>query len=107
MMKQHGRDAGAEGTGNNFDDLVRNLIDDKYNREYKLDRKTRAKALEILKDYYTKNLDEDNVSKTIEVWHLARSFKYLNLYDIRHNHAWPEKSAFSDLHCGICFILRD
>lgn len=41
-----------------FDALVRNLIDDKYNREYKLDKKTRAKALEILDDYYAKHEDE-------------------------------------------------
>ena len=47
-----------------FDALVRNLIDDKYNREYKLDKKTRAKALEILDDYYAKHEDEaTNVSE--------------------------------------------
>ena len=41
---------------------MQGLVDDKYNREYKLDRKTRAKALEILKDYYAKNQEEANVS---------------------------------------------
>ena len=41
-----------------FDKLVRSLVDDKYNREYKLERKTRAKAIEILKDYYDKHQDE-------------------------------------------------
>ena len=39
-----------------------NLIDDKYNREYKLDRKTRAKAIEILNDFYLNNQEEANVS---------------------------------------------
>ena len=42
---------------------MRSLIDDKYNREYKLDRKTRAKAIEILNDYYAKNQVEANVSE--------------------------------------------
>ena len=41
--------------GVSFETLVRNLIDDKYNREYKLDRKTRTKAIEILNDFYAKN----------------------------------------------------
>lgn len=41
---------------------MQGLVDDKYNREYKLDRKTRAKAIEILKDYYAKNQEEANVS---------------------------------------------
>ena len=41
---------------------MRNLIDDKYNREYKLDRRTRAKAIEILNDYYKQNKNEANVS---------------------------------------------
>jgi len=39
---------------------VRSLIDDKYNREYKLDKRTRAKALEILTDYFAKHQDEAN-----------------------------------------------
>ena len=34
---------------------VTNLIDDKYNREYKLDKKTREKAFEILNEYYSKS----------------------------------------------------
>lgn len=39
---------------------MRSLIDDKYNREYKLDKRTRAKALEILTDYFAKHQDEAN-----------------------------------------------
>lgn len=50
--------ARSDGTEKgSFDALVRNLIDDKYNREYKLDRKTRAKATEIVMDYYSKHAD--------------------------------------------------
>ena len=45
-----------------FEEHMQGLVDDKYNREYKLDRKTRAKAIEILKDYYAKNQEEANVS---------------------------------------------
>ena len=64
----------GSGVGGTFEELVRNLIDDKYNREYKLDRKTRAKAIEILKDFYAKNQAEANVSKR----HRTRSLKNLN-----------------------------
>ena len=38
-----------------FEALLRSMVDDKYNREYKLDKKTRAKAVEILLDYFAKN----------------------------------------------------
>lgn len=50
------------GANQQFDATIRKLIDDKYNKEYKLDRQTRAKAIEILTDYYNKNLEEANVS---------------------------------------------
>ena len=51
---------GRPGT---FDETVRSLVEDKYNREYKLDKKTKAKALDILTDYYAKHQDEaTNVS---------------------------------------------
>lgn len=64
----------ASGTApGSFEGYMRSLIDDKYNREYKLDRKTRSKAIEILRDYYAKNQDEANVSEM-----LARSSNYLN-----------------------------
>lgn len=39
---------------NSFEALVRSLVDDKYNREYKLDKRTRSKAIEILNDFYAK-----------------------------------------------------
>ena len=38
------------------------MIDDKYCKEYKLDRDTRAMAIEILFCYYNKNQAETNVS---------------------------------------------
>ena len=41
---------------------MRNLINDKYNKEHKLDRETKAKAIEILIDYFNKNQPEANVS---------------------------------------------
>ena len=64
-MKSYSKPVHKEVPGrSSFDAQVRNLIDDKYNREYKLDKKTRAKALEILTDYYSKHEDEvTNVSK--------------------------------------------
>lgn len=45
-----------------FETHLRSLIDDKYNREYKLDKKTRSKALEILHDFFAKNQSQANVS---------------------------------------------
>ena len=50
------------GANRQFDANVRNLIDDKYNKEYKLDRETRVKAIEILFDYFNKNQFQVNVS---------------------------------------------
>ena len=50
------------GQNKEFDSTVRNLIDDKYCKEYKLDRDTRAMAIEILFCYYNKNQAEANVS---------------------------------------------
>ena len=47
---------------NTLEATVRNLVEDKYTRDYKLDKKTRSKALEILKDFYAKNHDDSNVS---------------------------------------------
>ncbi len=35
--------------------LYRNLIAEKYTQEYKLDRKTRVRAEEILNDYFARN----------------------------------------------------
>ena len=113
-MQQHGWDAAADTDSNNFDHLVRNLIDDKYNREYKLDRKTRTKAHEILKDYYTKNLDEANVSFDILLSE-TRSFKYLNFFlriyafvSIRCLLSPVIRKVdyfFSDSHCGLLFYF--
>ena len=44
-----------EGKSSPLVQTLRNLIDDKYNREYKLDKKTRARALEILLLFYAKH----------------------------------------------------
>lgn len=38
--------------------VYKSLLDEKYKVEYKLDRHTRAKALEILSDYFRRNPDE-------------------------------------------------
>ena len=65
--------ATGPATTGSFESYMRSLIDDKYNREYKLDRKTRSKATEILRDYYAKNQEEANVSEM-----LARSSNYSN-----------------------------
>ena len=42
--------------------LIKTLIHEKYTQEYKLDRKTRQKAEEILKDYYQRNPEHIEVS---------------------------------------------
>mmetsp|Transcript_47632 Transcript_47632/g.62961 ORF Transcript_47632/g.62961 Transcript_47632/m.62961 type:complete len:85 (+) Transcript_47632:397-651(+) len=66
-----------------FDELVRSLVDDKYNREYKLDKKTRAKALEILTDYFAKHQDEaTNVSLNLRS-RLASGMLVLNQFSAR------------------------
>ena len=44
----------TKGSKYDLEVTVTNLIDDKYNREYKLDKKTREKAFEILNNYYSK-----------------------------------------------------
>lgn len=41
--------------------LIKQLIHEKYTQEYKLDRKTRAKAEEILKEYYQRNPEDIEV----------------------------------------------
>lgn len=67
----------TDGAGRGaFDALVRNLINDKYNREYKLDKKTRAKAIEILTDYFAKHSDE---ATDVSVAPLFDRLSYLNL----------------------------
>jgi len=53
---------GISRSGATFDAHVRNLIDDKYNREYKLHKETRSKAIEILSDFFAKHTDQANVS---------------------------------------------
>lgn len=69
MMKSYSKPVQREGPGvvngrSSFDAVVHNLLDDKYNREYKLDKKTREKAFEIITDYYAKHQDEAaNVSE--------------------------------------------
>lgn len=66
-MKSYSKQVPKEVSGSQkqFDALVRNLIDDYYNRMYKLEPKTRAKAIEILTEYYKKHEDEaTNVSVT-------------------------------------------
>ena len=57
------------GANRQFDASVRNLIDDKYNKEYKLDRETRVKAIEILFDYFNKNQFQVDVSVAISAMH--------------------------------------
>ena len=57
------------GANRQFDANVRNLIDDKYNKEYKLDRETRVKAIEILFDYFNKNQFQVNVSASTSAIH--------------------------------------
>ena len=53
---------GAVRSPSTFGERVRSLVMDKYNREYKLDQKTRHKAIEILSDFFTKREDQVNVS---------------------------------------------
>jgi hypothetical protein len=42
--------------------MIKTLIHEKYTQEYKLDRKTRQKAEEILKEYYQRNPQTIDVS---------------------------------------------
>jgi len=80
----------------NFSGLVRGLIDDKYNREYKLDRRTRAKAIETLNDYYKKNQDEANVSRR---WSpLFQLFKFVTFVYILSNDVHKNKKAHNVLN---------
>ena len=67
---------GAVRSPSTFNELVRSLVMDKYNREYKLDQKTRHKAIEILSDFFAKREDQANVSSSAPA--LTRSLNYLN-----------------------------
>ena len=55
-MAAMGASRGPSSSKYDLEATVTNLIDDKYNREYKLDKKTREKAFEILNEYYSKSL---------------------------------------------------
>ena len=67
---------GAVRSPSTLGELVRSLVMDKYNREYKLDQKTRSKAIEILTDFFAKKEDQVNVSWSAPA--LTRSLNYLN-----------------------------
>lgn len=76
---------------NSLEVTIRNLVDDKYNREYKLDRKTRTKAIEILNDYFAKHEDEaTNVSalkfaRTQVIWNC---WKTISIDEPRFMSSW-------------------
>lgn len=57
------------GGNEEFHATVQNLIEDKYNKMYKLDRQTQAKAIEILVDYFNKNKAEANVGANKQSMH--------------------------------------
>ena len=51
---------GKEGKEVSFDGLVRELVQNRYTLEYKLDRQTGGAAMEILKEYYRNKDDRKN-----------------------------------------------
>jgi len=85
-----------------FDALVRNLIDDKYNREYKLDKKTRAKALEILDDYYAKH--EDEATNVSELCRFEFTLCVAVVYSTREKNKLSSQRRFS-IRCGTFPII--
>lgn len=51
------------GAGSDSDAILKSLVNERYNIEYKMDRRIRAKALEVLQDFYAKQSTKPHVSQ--------------------------------------------